>query len=117
MKRGKSSGTSAGARPAHKSASRTNKSADRRRGVKRTRLRWGGNSSEKLRHNVGGEHAGELHVEALVLYGEAFVVEAHQLQHRGVQVRNGHRVFHDIVGKLVGLAVNRARFDAAASQP
>ena len=40
--------------------------------------------------------------------GEPLVIVAQQLQHRRVKVMNRHPGSFDVVGKLVGLAVNDA---------
>ena len=53
--------------------------------------------------------AGQLLVEPLVAVREPLVVEAQQVQHRGVEVVDVDRVLDDVVGEVVGLAVDRAR--------
>ena len=45
------------------------------------------------------------------------MVDAELLEQRGLQVAHMHRVFHDVVRELVGLAVDRAALDAAAGEP
>ena len=45
------------------------------------------------------------------------VVDAQQVQDRGVQVVDVDRFFDDVVREVVGLAVGDARLDAAAGQP
>ena len=52
--------------------------------------------------------AGQPLVEALVPDAEPLVVEAEQVQHRGVEVADVDRVLDDVVGEVVGLAVDRA---------
>ena len=47
-------------------------------------------------------------VEPLVTIREAFVVEPEQRQDRRVEVVNGDGVFDDVVGEIVGLAVDLA---------
>ena len=54
-------------------------------------------------------HAGQPLVEALVFVGEPFVIDAEQVQHGGVEIVNVDRVFDDVVGEVVGFAVDRAR--------
>lgn len=39
------------------------------------------------------------------------------MQYGGVKIMNMHRVLHDIITKIVRLAINRPRFDAAARHP
>ena len=41
--------------------------------------------------------AGQPLVEALVAVRESFVIEAQQVQHRGVEIADVHRVFDDVV--------------------
>ena len=43
------------------------------------------------------------------MVGEPLVVEAQQVQDRGVEIVDMDRVFDDVVGEIVGLAVDRAR--------
>ena len=45
------------------------------------------------------------------------MVEAQELQDRGVEVADVDGVFDDVVGEVVGFAVDRAAFDAAAGHP
>jgi len=62
----------------------------------------------QFRDHAGVLDAGELEVEAEVAVGEPLVVEAEQVQHGGVEVADVHRVFDDVVGEIVGLAVDLA---------
>jgi hypothetical protein len=57
--------------------------------------------------------AGQAEVEAGVAVGEAFVIEAHQVQDRGVEVAHVDRLVDGIHADLVGRAVD----DASASRP
>ena len=52
--------------------------------------------------------AGEPHVEALELEGQAAVVDAQAVQDRGVEVVDVDRVLDDVVAEVVGLAVDDA---------
>ena len=61
--------------------------------------------------------AGEPLVEALVAVGEPLVVEAEQLQRGRVEVADVNRVLDDVVGKVVGLAVDLAGSGPAAGHP
>ena len=45
------------------------------------------------------------------------MVEAQEVQDRGVPIAEVDGVFDDVVGEIVGLAVDRAAFDAAAAHP
>jgi len=60
---------------------------------------------------------GEAHVAAGEAVGEAGMVEAEEVEHRGMEVVDFELVLDDFVAELVGLAVDGAAFDAAASQP
>ena len=62
-------------------------------------------------------HVGQPHVAAAEAEGQALVVDAEQVQHRGVQVVNLDLVLDGFVAVIVGGAVDRAAFDAAAGQP
>src|SRR5262245_37149185 len=61
--------------------------------------------------------AGELGVEALELEGQPLVVEADQMQERGVQVADVDAVLHGVEAEFVALAKRQTAFDAAAGQP
>ena len=61
--------------------------------------------------------AGQPLIEPLVAVGEALVVDAEQVQHRGVEVADVDRVLDDVVAEVVGLAVDRAALRAAAGHP
>src|SRR5262249_29770364 len=72
---------------------------------------------QQFLNHLGWFDTGQLGVEAVGFEGQAFVVEAEQVQHGGVEVANVDRVFRDVVREVAGLAVNRARLDAAAGHP
>ena len=57
-------------------------------------------------HHFAG-HVGQPEVAALVAVGEPLVVDAQQVQHRGVQVVDVHDVVDGVVAELVGRAVAR----------
>src|SRR5207253_4590675 len=74
----------------------------------------------KSSENVADDTAmdiGETEVAAGVAVGQSFVVEAHEVQDRGVQVVDVDPVFHSAVAELVGGAVDHAALDAAAREP
>ena len=60
---------------------------------------------------------GEAEVAAGVAVGEAFVVEAHEVEEGGVPVVDVHFVVHGFVAVVVGEAVVHAAFDAASGHP
>ena len=62
-------------------------------------------------------HVGQAEVAAGVAVGELFVVEAQQVQDRGVQVVDVDLVLDRLEAELVGRAVDVAALDAAAGQP
>src|SRR5438034_1069358 len=74
-------------------------------------------SNQLLDHLRLRVHASQTQVQTLGPEGELFVVDAQQVQHCGVEVAHVNRVFNDVVGEIVGLAVNDAAFGAAASHP
>ena len=53
--------------------------------------------------------AGQALVEPLVAISEPAMVEPQKLEHGGVEVADVDGVFDDVVGEVVGLAVDRAR--------
>jgi hypothetical protein len=60
---------------------------------------------------------GEVEVAASVAVGEAFVVEAEEVEHAGVEVVDVDFVFDSLVAIVVGGAVAVAGFDSAAGRP
>jgi len=56
-------------------------------------------------------------IQALELEAELGVVDAHEVEDRGVEVVDVYGVFDDVVAEVVGLAMNDAAFDAAAGHP
>jgi hypothetical protein len=59
-------------------------------------------------------HAGELCVEPAEGIGELLMVDAQDVEHRGVEVTKVHRVFGDVVTEVVGAAVLDAGLHARA---
>jgi hypothetical protein len=51
-------------------------------------------------------------VSALEAVGELFVIEAEEVEHRGVEIRDGESVFDGGVAELVCGAIHLAAFDA-----
>ncbi len=49
--------------------------------------------------------------------GEIFVVQAHQVQHRGPEIIDGGDLVHGVIAEIVRCAVDRAAFHTAARQP
>src|SRR5262245_58420320 len=72
---------------------------------------------EDLVYHSGRLDAGQTLVETLELVGQPHVVEAEQVQDRGVQVVHVHAAGRGVEAELVALTVGDAPFDAAAGQP
>ncbi len=53
----------------------------------------------------------------MVLEGEPFVIESHQVKHRGVQVVDVNLTFNAVVAEVVGLAVRDAALHSASGHP
>ena len=62
-------------------------------------------------------HVGQSKVAPGIVVGQAFVIQAQQVQDRGVQVVDVDWVFNGVPAEFVGGAVSHASSDAAASQP
>ena len=62
-------------------------------------------------------NVGQAAVDAVVAEREPLVIDAQQVQHRGVQVVEVDLVLHRIIAVIVGGAVPVAGFYAAASEP
>ena len=73
-------------------------------------------SGEDAVHHLA-VHVGEAHVAAAEAVGQPLVVDAQQVQHRGVQVVDVDLVLHRPEAVVVGGAVDLAAAHAAARQP
>lgn len=62
-------------------------------------------------------HIRQPHVAASESEGEALVIDAEEVEHRGVEVVDLGAVLDDLVAVVVGLAVDRASLDAASGEP
>lgn len=62
-------------------------------------------------------HVGQAVVPALEAKGQTFVIEAEQMQQRGLQVVDMDFVLGDREAEVVGLPVHRTTFDARAAKP
>ena len=69
-------------------------------------------SRQDFFHHVA-VHVGEAKVSALEGVGEAFVVDAEQMQHGGVEIVNVEDVFDGVVAEFVGRTVG----DSASNSP
>src|SRR6478672_406962 len=56
-------------------------------------------------------------IQTLKTVCQAFVVDAHQVQNRGIDVANMNGVPDDIVAEVVGFAMNDTTLDSAARHP
>ena len=59
----------------------------------------------------------QFRVEALELVGQAFVVDAEQMQDRRVQIVNGRDVLRRLIAELVRCAIAEGAFHARARHP
>ena len=62
-------------------------------------------------------HVRKPEVPALELECELFVVDAEAMQNRGLQVMHVHRVRHNVVRVVIGLAKCHASLDSATREP
>ena len=62
-------------------------------------------------------HIGQPEVSPGVSVREPRVIEAEQVQDRGMQVVDVHRVFDGLVAELIGGTVDDAPLDSTAGQP
>ena len=62
-------------------------------------------------------HVGQTKIAALEFVGQAFVVDAEQVQHGRLEVVDVDGVLGRVVGEVVGLAEGEAALHAAAGQP
>jgi len=66
---------------------------------------------------LGFFDAGEADVQALEFYAEAFVIDAEEVEHGGMEVGYFDWIFDGVVAEFVGGAVGGPALDAAAGQP
>ena len=60
---------------------------------------------------------GQPELASLELERQSFVINAEQMQHRGVQIVNVDAILDDVVSELVGLTVGRSGIHTAAGHP
>lgn len=63
------------------------------------------------------QNSGEPLIQSLEFVAELFVIEAEQVQNRGVEVTDVQWIADDVVGKVVGFSINGARLGAASGHP
>src|SRR4030095_10405879 len=66
-------------------------------------------------HDFAGD-VGEAKVAALEAVGEAQVIEAEEVEDRGVEIVDMHRVARDVPADLVGFAIGEPAFDSATGE-
>ena len=62
-------------------------------------------------------HVGQAEIASLEFVRQFFMIDAQQMQHRGMQVMHVNRIVENVVAVVVGFSIGNARFDAAAGQP
>ena len=62
-------------------------------------------------------HIGQAEIPACMTVSQSFVVETHQMQHRGVPVVDVHPTFDGFIAVFIGAAVTESAFNTAASHP
>src|SRR5688572_25361168 len=69
-----------------------------------------------LPHHLSGNIC-ETEIASGVAVGQSFMIEAEQVQHRGVQIVNARAILNGLETELIRGAVNRAALHAAAREP
>jgi hypothetical protein len=59
----------------------------------------------------------EAEATALVLVEQFLMVYASQVQQGGLEIMHMHRVFYNIITKLISFSIGNARFDACSGHP
>ena len=62
-------------------------------------------------------HVGQAEVAALESVSQSGVLDAEQVQNRGMQIVDVNLVFDRVESEFIGLAVNDGGLDAAAAEP
>src|SRR5690242_552764 len=73
-----------------------------------------------LRQNLfhyGPVHIRQPEMASLEFEGQLGMVDAETVKNRRVQVVHVYRILHDVVAKVVGLAVRNSGLDAASGHP
>lgn len=78
-------------------------------------VRVRGALNQYVQHGVAFFDTGQFEVEPLKGDGQAAVVDSQDMQNGGLKVVDVHGVGHDVVAKVVGFAVDHARFDTTSS--
>src|SRR5438105_1552505 len=73
-------------------------------------------SRQQRFHHLAAD-VGQAEIAALETIGQPLVIEAEEVQERGLEVVDVHGIFGDVVAKIVRLAEGDAALDAAAGQP
>lgn len=60
---------------------------------------------------------GEAIVAALGMESQAFVIEAHEMEHGGLDIVNVDGILNDVETELIGSTDGLASFDAASGHP
>src|ERR1041385_6174458 len=79
-------------------------------------LRSRDKSGEQILHNLT-LHIREPEVAALEAIGKLLVIEAEQVQERGMQIMDVNFVFDHVEPKFIGFAETKAALETAASHP
>lgn len=67
-------------------------------------------------HHLAG-YIREAEPPALVFEGESFVVDAEQVQQRGVEIMNVNRILHDVIAKLTSFTVDQTPLHPTSRHP
>ena len=62
-------------------------------------------------------HVGEPEISARVAEGQRLVIEAHEMENRGVEIVDVDGILHDVDSQFVGHPVGHSAFDAPARHP
>src|SRR5688572_15111872 len=74
-------------------------------------------SNQNAIDDFGRQDAGEPLVQSLEFERELVVIEAEEMKDGGMKVADMYRIFHDVVGKVIGFAERHAGFHPAARHP
>src|SRR5271169_1254029 len=74
-------------------------------------------SAQNAFNDVSLLDARQLLIQALILVGELLVIDTELVQQCSLEIADVYRVFHNVVRKLVGLAVDDTALNAATGHP
>ena len=62
-------------------------------------------------------NVGQAIIPTLEAVGQSFMIDAQAVQNRGMKIMHMHRIFRDVIARVIGLPVAYPRFHTATGHP